>query len=116
MLINVGLSIFLRTCKYNHSPSHSINTGGKDYPRRPFTINAVVQKPKSDSSEDGMSAPAVPGGPVKLSYSISCNTLPHGALQPTPSRGCGTPAMLQHPEPPACRSAASPPLPLWAAP
>lgn len=46
-----------------------------------------------------MSALAVPGGRVKLSHGISCNTFLHNTLQPTPPRGCGTPATPQHPEP-----------------
>lgn len=64
---------------------------GASSPRRLLTINAVVREPRTDSSQAGTAAPAVPGGPVKLSHSISCNTSLRRALQPAP-RGCPGPA------------------------
>lgn len=57
---------------------------GMKYPRCLFTIHTVVRAPVTDSSDDGTSALAVPGGPIMLSHSISCNTALYEALQPAP--------------------------------
>lgn len=64
---------------------------GARYPCCLFTIHTALRAPVTDSSDDGTSALAVPGGPIKLSHSISCNTALYEALQPAPPRALGCP-------------------------
>ena len=64
---------------------------GMRYPCCLFTIHTAVRAPVTDSSDDGTSALAVPGGPIKLSHSISCNTALYEALQPAPPCALGCP-------------------------